>query len=139
MGHSIKSFSMVRLLHSLDLFYFPSLNVQSDGYYYDRLIPSSLSPEWKIKTAEIHTRGDLCRLRRRVNDVNIWIFITGSFNFVDQWDRQKLPIAGKNVANRCHFVGEGRGLISGQKYLWNTINRKDIEDKDNICIFFLPL
>ena len=35
-----------RLLHSLDLFYFPSLNVQSDGYYYDRLIPSSLSPEW---------------------------------------------------------------------------------------------
>ena len=106
-----------RLLHSLDLFYFPSLNVQSDGYYYDRLIPSSLSPEWKIKTAEIHTRGDLCRLRRRVNDVNIWIFITGSFNFIDQWDRQKLPIAGKKVANRCHFVGEGRGLISGQKYL----------------------
>ena len=34
-----------RLLHSLDLFYFPSLNVQSDGYYYDRLIPSSLSSE----------------------------------------------------------------------------------------------
>ena len=46
----------------------------------------------------------------------IWIFITGSFNFIDQWDRQKLPIA-VNVANRCHFVGEGRGLISGQKYL----------------------
>ena len=55
-----------RLLHSLDLFYFPSVSVQSDGYYYDRLIPSSLSPEWKIKTAEIHTCGDLCRLRRRV-------------------------------------------------------------------------
>ena len=67
--------------------------------------------------SEIHTRGDLCRLRRRGNDLNIWIFITGSFNFIDQWDRQKLPIAGKNVVNRCHFVGEGRGLISGQKYL----------------------
>ena len=36
---------LARLLHSLDLFYFPSLNVQSDGYYYDRVIPSSLSPE----------------------------------------------------------------------------------------------
>ena len=26
--------SSSRLLHSRDLFYFPSLNVQSDGYYY---------------------------------------------------------------------------------------------------------
>ena len=82
--------------------------------YSDRLIPGSLSPEWKIKTAEIHTRGDLCRLRRRVNDVNIWIFITGSFNFIDQWDRQKLPMAGKNVVNRCHFVQRGGGLASSQ-------------------------
>ena len=79
------------------------------------VIPSSLYPEWKIKTAEIHTKGDLCRLRRRVNDVNIWIFITGSFNFIDQWDRQKLPIAGKNVGNHRHFVQRG-DLTGGKKY-----------------------
>ena len=99
----------------------------------DRLSLGSLSPEWKIKIADIHTRGDFCRLRRCVNDVNIWIFITGSFNFIDQWDRQKLPIAGKNVANHCHFV-QGGDLTSGQKYSQNTINRKGIEDKDNNCI-----
>ena len=63
----------------------------------------------KNQDCEIHTRGDLCRLRHRVNDVDIWIFITGSFNFIDQWDRQKFPIAGNNVANRCHFVGGGAG------------------------------
>ena len=41
--------SYLRLLHSLDLFIFHPYN-QSDGYYYDRLIPSSLSPEWKINS-----------------------------------------------------------------------------------------
>ena len=44
----------------------------------DLLILGSLSPEWKIKTADIHTRGDLCRLRRRVNDVNEYLSLVHS-------------------------------------------------------------